>query len=767
VPTDRSRAQSRPGEFARSRWLRLRARIDRTGDAGFTMVEMIVALVIIGIVMTALGSFFVTTVSATARQGTSQSAVQLADDGVEQARALQGVSVVNGRDCASSTTQWGSPVTGVAPYETDMTMACDSAAANGAGATASLPTTGKTTTVNGLTYTQNWYVGSCWQPIGGGACNTLATAPNPVNDPKSVYASFYRVVVAVTWSDSVCKDSQCVFIAATLISNGQYEPLFNAGQSAQGPVPVNPNDQTSDAGVPLKPLLLTSTGGAGTIIWTASGLPDPSTGPTAVAISSGGLISGVPTTPGTYSVTVTASDSFGLSNSAKFNWTIVAPPSISVTDQMSEAAVADSYQPTASGGAGALVWSSPNLPAGLGINSSTGLISGTPTTAGTYTGVTVTVTDGQGQAATKSLTWTVSSGIAIGAFAPPSTPTNVAISALSIGSTGGTGGNSWSATGLPTGLAISSSTGAITGTPTGPGVYTVTATVIDSAGGSASATASWTVWGITSPPSTIYSDTSTSVSVAPKMAFGPAADTYSWSAPTGAGTTNLPTGLSISSSTGVITGTTPNPTSATTYTFTLSVKDVTTNQTASLPMTWVISPSAIVTGPNTNQFSALNSTIAGFSATSANFSGNNLTWSWTSPAGASGLPPGISFDSSGNFSGSPTAAGVYTVTITAKKNSTTASQTFTWTVAPAPTATAPTGNRTSAKSTTIAVNATATGGTGTLVWSATGLPSGLSISAAGAITGTTASSGSTNNTVLTVTDQYGLTAKLSFTWTVS
>jgi hypothetical protein len=43
----------------------------------------------------------------------------------------------------------------------------------------------------------------------------------------------------------------------------------------------------------------------------------------------------------------------------------------------------------------------------------------------------------------------------------------------------------------------------------------------------------------------------------------------------------------------------------------------------------------------------------------------------------------------------------------------------------------------------------------------------LSISTAGAITGKTAGAGSTNNTVLTVTDQYGLTAKLSFTWTVS
>ena len=53
-----------------------------------------------------------------------------------------------------------------------------------------------------------------------------------------------------------------------------------------------------------------------------------------------------------------------------------------------------------------LTYSATGLPAGLSINSSSGLISGTPTTAGT-TSVTVTATDTTGASGSASFTWTV------------------------------------------------------------------------------------------------------------------------------------------------------------------------------------------------------------------------------------------------------------------------------------------------------------------------------------------------------------------------
>nr|WP_243639354.1 Ig domain-containing protein [Streptacidiphilus pinicola] len=68
-----------------------------------------------------------------------------------------------------------------------------------------------------------------------------------------------------------------------------------------------------------------------------------------------------------------------------------------------------------------LSWSATGLPAGLSLNSSTGVVSGTPSTAGTSQ-VTVTATDGTGVSGSASFSWTVNpqagggGGVANGGF---------------------------------------------------------------------------------------------------------------------------------------------------------------------------------------------------------------------------------------------------------------------------------------------------------------------------------------------------------------
>ncbi|GAA4206782.1 putative Ig domain-containing protein [Actinocatenispora rupis] len=63
---------------------------------------------------------------------------------------------------------------------------------------------------------------------------------------------------------------------------------------------------------------------------------------------------------------------------------------------------------------------------------------------------------------------------------------------LQLSASGGTAPYTWSATGLPTGLSISSS-GAITGSPSANGTYTVTATAKDATGLTGSTSFTWTV----------------------------------------------------------------------------------------------------------------------------------------------------------------------------------------------------------------------------------------------------------------------------------
>jgi hypothetical protein len=78
---------------------------------------------------------------------------------------------------------------------------------------------------------------------------------------------------------------------------------------------TNPGARTGTVGTATS-LQLAASGGTAPYTWTATGLPP------GLSISSAGLISGTPTTAGSYSVTVTARDSAGATGSASFSWTI-------------------------------------------------------------------------------------------------------------------------------------------------------------------------------------------------------------------------------------------------------------------------------------------------------------------------------------------------------------------------------------------------------------------------------------------------------------
>ena len=144
-----------------------------------------------------------------------------------------------------------------------------------------------------------------------------------------------------------------------------------------------------------------------------------------------------------------------------------------------------------------LTYSATGLPAGLSISSTTGLISGTPTTAGSNS-VTVTAKDTTGASGSASFTWTINSatGNTVTVTNPGSQTGTVGTAAsLQINATDSASGQTltYSATGLPAGLSISSTTGLISGTPTTAGSNSVTVTAKDTTGASGSASFTWTI----------------------------------------------------------------------------------------------------------------------------------------------------------------------------------------------------------------------------------------------------------------------------------
>jgi len=128
--------------------------------------------------------------------------------------------------------------------------------------------------------------------------------------------------------------------------------------------------------------------------------------------------------------------------------------------------------------------SSGSLPPGITLTTTSGLISGTPTKAGTYT-FTLKCVDGNSNSSTKSGTIQVLSNLAI--VSPISLNGGIQGLPVTSGTYSATGGTSpytytISTGSLPSGMSLGSSSGTISGTPTSSGTYTFVVSVEDSLG---------------------------------------------------------------------------------------------------------------------------------------------------------------------------------------------------------------------------------------------------------------------------------------------
>ena len=153
----------------------------------------------------------------------------------------------------------------------------------------------------------------------------------------------------------------------------------------------------------------------------------------------------------------------------------------------------------------ALTFSSNGLPTGLAMNTNSGLISGSPTTAGTST-VNITVSDGNGGSDTANFSWTVNNpqpGNNDPSLNNPGNQTSEVDGAVSLQISASDADNDpllFSSSGLPHGLTLNQNSGLISGSATAAGLYNVNVSVNDGNGGTDSISFLWTVNETPPPP---------------------------------------------------------------------------------------------------------------------------------------------------------------------------------------------------------------------------------------------------------------------------
>jgi len=482
--------------------------------------------------------------------------------------------------------------------------------------------------------------------------NITNPLPNSIN-PGSYYE------LSVRFDPSIATTYSGIDSSISIVTNGGSTVIYFSGYGIGTDPSISttslPNGATS---VPYSATIAAS-GGATPYAWSISSGSLPtglSLGPTT------GVISGTPQAIGTYNFTVQLTDAGN--KVATQPYTVVISNMTITTTSMPGASLGVAYSApiNAAGGATPYTWSvvAGSLPSGLNLGSSTTStvqVSGTPTSIGTFN-FTARVVENGGLISDQALSIVVVSNLQITTTTLPDGALGASYDQTLVVN-GGTLPYTWSvvAGALPAGLSLDANTGLITGTPLQKGAYAFVVRVQDYDGVSDDQTLSITVTDISITTSSLP-DAALNVAYSEILSATGGTGTYTaWSTVVGFG--NLPPGLSINGSTGVISGT---PTSVGTFNFTVRVTD-SSGSSATKALSIQVSDMNIIT--TTLPGGTVGQAYQSPTGAVIQASGGTAPFAWSS---SGTLPPGLSLDTASTINqttitGTPTSVGTYTFTV--------------------------------------------------------------------------------------------------------
>jgi prepilin-type N-terminal cleavage/methylation domain-containing protein len=300
-------------------------------DQGFTLVEVIIAIVLLAMVSVSMLGLFVRAMKDSTGLDRRQAAVAVASQAMELARSIPAVQqdsshnskLTGGRTQTAVNAQWA------AASAADLSQTDESWDTNATVSSVPVLPLTSTSAVAGVTYTATNLVGTCWRDPGTNACIKALSPSSPLTTPPTASSVLmYRVIVLVTWSEgagTTCSGSACSYALATLVDPGT-DPPFN----------LNATNASWPAAPVVKPLSVSVAENSSIVVDLQSAVTNGATSLVASITSGAAITNGTATVmPNTTNLTVTPATNFASGPDIAVPFTLTDPYGQSASSTLS------------------------------------------------------------------------------------------------------------------------------------------------------------------------------------------------------------------------------------------------------------------------------------------------------------------------------------------------------------------------------------------------------------------------------------------------